>query len=89
MKRIHVTIKGKVVGVFFRKFIKENAKKLNLNGWVKNNKNHVEAVFEGNSKDINKMLVLCNKGPETAEIKNLNFKQETIKGEKSFKILRN
>ena len=41
MKRIHVIIKGKVIGVFFRKFIKENADKLKIKGWVKNEKDYV------------------------------------------------
>jgi acylphosphatase len=87
MKRFHVKIKGKVQGVFFRKFIKENARNLNLKGWVQNTKNDVEAVFEGLSKDIHKMIILCHKGPKAAEVKNINFKEEAIKGEKSFKIL--
>ena len=46
MKRIHILISGRVVGVFFRKFIKDNADKLNVKGFVRNKENEVECVFE-------------------------------------------
>lgn len=89
MKRVHVIIKGNVIGVFFRKFIKENADKLKIKGWVKNEKDYVEAVFEGKEADLRKILSLCHKGPPSAVVKRLNFKEEAIKGEKFFKILNN
>ncbi|MAF50810.1 MAG: acylphosphatase [Nanoarchaeota archaeon] len=88
MKRFYVTIKGEVQGVFFRKFIKNNAIKLNLTGWVKNNKSGVEAVFEGKAMDLHKMILLCRKGPPNANVKNLNFKEETVKNETKFVILK-
>lgn len=88
MKRFHVIIKGKVQGVFFRKFIHDNAIKLNLTGWVRNKKDYVEAVFEGLSKNIHKMLILCKKGPENAEVKSINFKEEKPKNETTFEIIR-
>ncbi|EKD49732.1 MAG: hypothetical protein ACD_63C00061G0001, partial [uncultured bacterium] len=31
-----LTIYGKVQGVFYRDFVQENAKKLHITGWVKN-----------------------------------------------------
>ena len=70
------------------KFIKENAIKLNLNGWVKNKNNSVEAVFEGKAMDLHKMILLCRKGPPNVNIKNLNFKEETLKNETKFVILK-
>ncbi|MBU2639578.1 MAG: acylphosphatase [Nanoarchaeota archaeon] len=88
MKRVHIKIKGTVQGIFFRKFIKDNADKLNLKGWVKNIKNYVEAVFEGSTSNVHKMLILCKTGPEGANITSLNIKEESIKDEKSFQILR-
>ena len=88
MKRIHVIIKGKVIGVFFRKFIKENADKLKIKGWVKNEKDYVEVVFEGKEVNLRKILSLCHRGPPSASVERLNFKEEIIKGEKSFKMLK-
>ena len=51
MKKI--TIKGYVQGVFFRKFIFDNAISLGLKGYVKNLDNGgVEVVVSGNENDI-------------------------------------
>jgi len=88
MKRIHITIKGKVIGVFFRKFIKEQAEKLKVTGWVKNKLNYVEAVFEGTDIKLNKLILLCKKGPTKAKVENVTFQEEKIKGETSFEIKR-
>ena len=88
MKRFHVKIKGKVTGIFFRKFVKDNAIKLNITGWVKNIGTDVEAVFEGKAKDLHEMIILCKKGPSEAEVKHLNFKEEPVKNEINFKIVR-
>jgi len=63
-KRFHVWIYGLVKGVFFRAGIKSMADKLNIKGFVRNTDDGVEAVFEGNSQDIEKMIEFCRKGPK-------------------------
>ena len=88
MKRVHILIEGKVTGVCFRKYIKFNADKLNIKGWVKNRSNSVEAIFEGEDSAVNQMIMLCKKGPDYAEVKNINLKEEIPKNEKTFKIIR-
>jgi len=48
MKCIHVYIKGRVQGVFFRAETQRTARKLKLTGWVRNMPDgRVEALFEG------------------------------------------
>ncbi len=79
---IHVLISGYVQGIGFRQFIKANAIKLNLKGWVKNIPDgRVEAMLVGDSSNLNKMVKLCRKGPFLAEIKNVevdwNYKSPT------------
>ena len=88
MKRLHLIIKGNVTGLGFRKFIKDNATKLNLKGWVKNKKDSVEAVFEGKVSDVHKMLILCKVGPKAAKVDILNSKEEPVKSETTFKIIK-
>jgi acylphosphatase len=51
MYQSYVVIKGKVQGVYFRKYILEKALALNITGWVQNTPdNSVEAVFQ--TKDL-------------------------------------
>lgn len=70
---VHIFISGFVQGVGFRRFIKDHALKLGLTGWVRNlNDNRVEAVFQGSTLNIEKMILLCEKGPFLSEVKNID-----------------
>jgi len=89
MKALKVIIYGKVQGVGFRNFVFLHAKKLNIRGYVKNNPDGtVEAVFEGDEDNINKMIELCKKGPERARVDKINIKDIEINNYQDFKIIR-
>ncbi|MDP7506784.1 MAG: acylphosphatase [Candidatus Woesearchaeota archaeon] len=87
-KRLHLIIHGTVQGVFFRDFTKQQAKSLNITGYVKNQTgNSVELVAEGEEESLNQLLQLCKQGPSSAEVTNLNIKWEEYKNEfKEFSI---
>ncbi|MBI2029902.1 acylphosphatase [Candidatus Gottesmanbacteria bacterium] len=77
MKSVHIYITGDVIGVGFRSFIKRNADNLKITGWVKNlssPQNAVEAVFQGEKEDIEKIIDLCKKGPEISWVKDIKIK---------------
>ncbi|MEK7571465.1 MAG: acylphosphatase [Patescibacteria group bacterium] len=70
MLQAHIFISGIVQGVGFRYFIRSNARKLQLTGWVRNIPDgRVEAVVQGDKKTIAKLVAKCEKGPFLAEIK--------------------
>ena len=82
MKRIHVFISGKVQGVFFRAETKRAAKGFNLSGWVRNVPDgRVEAVFEGEDTNVEKMLAWCHIGPPAAIVQEVIATEETYIGE--------
>ena len=89
MKKIHITISGKVQGVGFRYWLYKNSNKRNVYGWVKNKiTGEVEAVLIGNCKNVDEILKLCKTGPLSSKVTNIktqNYKQEYFK--KSFNIL--
>lgn len=69
MKQIHLTITGRVQGVFFRAFVKDTAESLDLTGWVKNDSDgSVEAVAQGDDEALKKLVIACHKGPEAANV---------------------
>lgn len=73
MKVCHVFISGFVQGVGFRQFIKKSALQLGLTGWVRNlADNRVEAVFCGSKEQIEKIIIICEKGSFLSEVKNIN-----------------
>lgn len=69
VKRSHVYISGRVQGVFFRGWVAERARALELGGWVRNlTDGRVEAVFEGETDKIDRMVALCHEGPAHARV---------------------
>jgi len=89
MNAVKIIIYGKVQGVGFRNFVFLHAKKLNIRGYIKNNPDGtVEAVFEGDEDNINKMIELCKRGPERARVDKIYIKDIEINNYQDFRIIR-
>ncbi len=87
-KSIRLYLSGTIQGVFFRGFIKENAEKLGVKGFIRNLEDgRVEIFIEGNIDEVKKMITICKKGPKHSEIKNVEEKVERFQDFKQFKIL--
>jgi len=88
-KAVRVYIFGTVQGIFFRKFIKSEADKLNIKGYVRNKEDgSLEAWFEGNSGNVDKIVEISKQGPKHSVIKRLDIVDESVHGFKEFKVLR-
>jgi len=89
MKRVRVKIFGIVQGVGFRNFVRFHAKKMNLNGYVRNLEDgSVEAVFEGVDELVDRIIEFCRKGPPLARVSDVKIVNEDFKNEfNDFKIL--
>ncbi|RMA93337.1 acylphosphatase [Hydrogenothermus marinus] len=71
---LHAIVKGKVQGVYYRKFTKETADRLGLKGWVKNLPDGtVEVVAEGDEDKLKELLENLYKGPPLAEIIDIDY----------------
>lgn len=89
MKTLRVKIKGLVQGLFFRKFVKENADKLGVRGFVRNLEDgRIEIVIEGRDEKVNELLAGCKKGPKHSEIKEIEVEEIKHQGFEDFKISR-
>ncbi len=87
-KSVRLYVEGTVQGVFFRSFIKENAERYNVKGFIRNLEDgRIEIFLEGASDDVNKMMELAKKGPKHSQIKKVAVKPERFQDFKSFKIL--
>lgn len=76
LKQVFVRVKGHVIGVGFRAWVSIQAKKLKLNGWVRNVYDQpdvfgllggVEALFQGEEEDISKIYEVLKNGPGHVE----------------------
>ena len=81
MITVHLEIKGKVQGVFYRATARRIAEKNNLKGWIKNKSNgDVEAVVSGKKEDVDIFIEWCRKGSENAVVDEVNIThlEETV-----------
>ena len=84
--RIYVL--GFVQGVGFRRFIRNNARKLNLKGWVKNLPDgRVEIVASGPRENIEKLVKICEKGSFFADVKSVQKEWEKEEEFNDFEII--
>ena len=68
-RTVHVVVSGHVQGVWYRGWMVESARALDLRGWVRNRRDGtVEAVFGGPEPAIEIMLTQCHSGPPAARI---------------------
>jgi len=69
LARVQVLISGRVQGVFFRAYTRDQAVFLGLTGWVRNLPDgRVAALFEGDKEKIDSMLVWLQEGPQYAAV---------------------
>lgn len=80
--RAHVFVSGRVQGVFFRGETAAMARRLGVDGWVRNLPDgRVEALFEGEKESVEKAVEFCRRGPPGAYVQDLDVTWEDWKGE--------
>ena len=88
LERIHVYFVGHVQGVGYRRFVKQQAIRLGLTGWVKNLPDgRVEAIIEGYSDGLKTLVQKCRIGPSLSKVTDILVTVEPFTGEFSgFKV---
>ena len=81
-------VQGRVQGVFFRASTRDEAVRLNLNGWVRNLPDgRVEVVAEGDRPSLRQLTEWCRQGPPHAKVAGLDHGEEPYRGEfKTFEV---
>ena len=73
MQRIHVRICGRVQGVGFRWFVREEARRLGLSGWVTNlDTGDVEVAAGGEPSSLDRLRRALEVGPTGASVTHLD-----------------
>jgi acylphosphatase len=82
LARVQVLISGRVQGVFFRAYTRDQAVARGLKGWVRNLPDgRVAAVFEGDREKIDSMLVWLQGGPQYAAVDEVLTEWQDHRGE--------
>ena len=87
MIRRRVVIHGWVQGVFFRDTVRQRARAAGIAGWVRNNGDGtVEAVFEGETGAVERLIEFCRRGPRGARVDHVDVTSEDPEDQSSFEI---
>ncbi len=88
MKRIHLIISGHVQGVGFRYFCLEQAKRLGLVGYARNQKDgSVEVEAQGPDNKLEQFINDLSKAPRHARITNIERAEAVVSSsEKEFQV---
>ena len=89
MKHLHITVTGKVQGIYYRVTCKAVADQLGVKGFVMNQPDgsvYIEA--EGDSFALDSLLEFCQEGPDQAEVVDVNVIEGIFQGFKNFEILK-
>jgi len=82
LKQAHVTVRGRVQGVFFRASAQREAKRLGLTGWVRNRPDGaVELCVEGEEEELKEMLSWANRGPSAARVEKVDVRWRSYVGD--------
>lgn len=88
MPALRIIVTGTVQGVFFRAYTKENAKRLHLTGWVRNNKDgSVEIHAEGTENALKELESWCHRGPPGAQVEQVTLREVPDENRDSFEIM--
>jgi acylphosphatase len=82
-----VQVNGRVQGVFFRAWTREQARELGIVGWVRNCPDGtVEAHVEGAEAGVNQMVERMRVGPPAAKVEDLRVLPAKARGFERFEI---
>lgn len=82
-------VTGRVQGVWFRAWTKQEAERLGLRGWVRNEADgSVSALIAGPEAAVQQMLARLHQGPELAQVQRVDLSPATGEVPDGFEIRR-
>jgi len=83
MARLSATVYGRVQGVYFRYFVRNTARELGLQGYVRNlgSGDVVEVQAEGEKLQLDRLLEQLKVGPPAARVKKMEIDWSDYSGQ--------
>jgi acylphosphatase len=70
MKAVRARVSGRVQGVSFRWYTEEQARRLGVTGWVRNEPDGTVLVHaEGDDEAVDALIAWCHDGPSLARVR--------------------
>ena len=89
LKQLHMVVRGRVQGVYFRASAQREARRLGVCGWVRNRADGaLEIVAEGEEAAVRDLHGWAQRGPSAARVDKVDTRWRSYVGEYSdFRIL--
>jgi len=82
LKQVHLFVRGRVQGVYFRASAQREARRLGLTGWVKNRADGaVEVLAEGDEEEIKELIGWTHSGPGAARVDSVDVRWRSFTGD--------
>jgi len=82
-----VRVFGRVQGVFFRAWTRDEARSLGISGWIRNRSDgSVDAQLEGEPEAIDELIELMREGPPGAHVSNVDIEEADSEGLSGFEV---
>ena len=86
-RAVTVKVTGRVQGVAFRWYAVQEAERLGVRGWVRNEPDEsVAAHLEGDDEAVDAMVAWCRHGPSYASVRDVAVTDAHPSGATSFEI---
>ena len=83
----HVRVTGRVQGVFFRAWTREQAARHDVNGWIRNCADgSVEAHLEGEEAAVRWLIDIIYDGPGGARVDRVESQEAELEGLSGFEV---
>ena len=87
VKAVTVKVTGRVQGVSFRWYAVQEAERLGVTGWVRNEPDEsVAAHLEGDDDAVDAMVEWCRRGPAHASVRDVAVTEARPTGAGAFEI---
>ena len=84
---LKLRIEGLVQGVGYRAFAAEEARRLGLDGWVRNRSDGtVEALVSGDTEKVEDFVAACGRGPHGARVSSIDLNKAEAPDETGFRF---
>jgi acylphosphatase len=83
----HLSITGRVQGVFFRVWAQGQARELGVSGWIRNRPDgSVEAHLESEESAVTRMIERMRRGPANATVEDVAIEDAELEGVGRFEV---
>ena len=87
IEAVHIVVRGRVQGVWYRGSAQARASELKLTGWARNCPDGtVEIHAEGEQENLAQFIEWCKQGPPAAEVSDLDTNPVSTEGMETFLI---